>query len=48
VDITAQSGPGKLLGNLIGGLAHVLDSHASQQGVLSNLFGITRVLQGLL
>jgi len=48
VDITAQPGPGNLLGNLIGGLTHVLDSHASQQGVLSNLFGITRIIQSLL
>jgi hypothetical protein len=48
VDVTAQSGPGNLLGNLIGGLSHVLDSHASQQGVLSNLFNVTRLLQSLL
>jgi len=48
VDITAQAGPGNLLGNLIGGLSHVLDSHASQQGVLSHLFRVTRLLQALL
>jgi hypothetical protein len=47
VDITAQPGPGKLLGNLLGGLAHVLDSHASQQGVLSNLFNVTKLIDGL-
>ncbi len=29
VDITAQQGPGNLLGNLLGGLAHLLDSNAS-------------------
>jgi hypothetical protein len=48
VDITAQPGPGNLLGNLIGGLTHVLDSHASQQGVLSNLFNVTRLIESLL
>jgi len=29
VDITAESGPGKLLGNLLGGLSHLLDGPAS-------------------
>jgi len=29
VDITAESGPGKLLGNLLGGLAHLLDGPAN-------------------
>jgi hypothetical protein len=48
VDVTAQPGPGNLLGNLLGGLAHVLDSNASQQGVLSNLLRITRLLDALL
>jgi len=48
VDITAQPGPGNLLGNLLGGLSHVLDSHASQQGVLSNLFNVTRLIGSLL
>ena len=48
VDITAQPGPGNLLGNLLGGLANVLNSNASQQGVLSTLRGVTRELQALL
>lgn len=48
VDITAQPGAGNLLGNLLGGLSHVLDSNASQQGVLSNLFNVTRLIQALL
>ncbi len=29
VDITAESGPGRLLGNLLGGLSHLLDSNAN-------------------
>jgi len=29
VDITAESGPGKLLGNLLGGLSHLLDGPAN-------------------
>jgi len=48
VDITAQPGPGNLLGNLLGGLAHVLDSNASQQGVLSTLRGVSRQILALL
>jgi len=37
VDITAQSGPGNLLGNLLGGLSHLLDSNANTQGLLNKL-----------
>jgi len=37
VDITAQSGPGKLLGNLLGGLSHLLDSNANVQGLLNKV-----------
>ena len=37
VDITAQSGPGKLLGNLLGGLAHLLDSNANSLALLNKL-----------
>ncbi|HEY7118557.1 MAG TPA: hypothetical protein VH475_18345 [Tepidisphaeraceae bacterium] len=48
LDISAQPGPGNLLGNLLGGLTHILDSNASQQGVLSNLFNVTRAIGGLL
>jgi hypothetical protein len=47
VDVTAQPGPGNLLGNLLGGLANVLNSNASQQGVLSNLFNVTRQIDAL-
>jgi hypothetical protein len=37
VDIKTQSGPGNLLGNLLGGLAHLLDSGASTRAVLNRL-----------
>jgi len=37
VDITAQSGPGKLLGNLLSGLAHLLDSNANSLALLNKL-----------
>ncbi|MFL5244763.1 MAG: hypothetical protein ACJ8FY_21895 [Gemmataceae bacterium] len=37
VDITAQSGPGNLLGNLLGGLAHLLDSNAANTALVSLL-----------
>jgi hypothetical protein len=36
LDITAQSGPGNLLGNLLCGVAHLLDSNAPA-GTLANL-----------
>lgn len=42
LNITAQSGPGNLLGNLLCGVAHLLDSNASNNGlanVLNNLLG---------
>lgn len=42
LNITAQSGPGNLLGNLLCGVAHLLDSNASANGlaaVLNNLLG---------
>jgi len=43
VDISAQSGPGKLLGNLLGGLAHSLDN--SPAGALAaHLNNIGRVI----
>jgi hypothetical protein len=48
VDIGAQPGPGNLLGNLLGGLAHLLDSNASQQGVLSNLANVSNQILALL
>jgi len=37
VDITAQSGPGQLLGNLLGGLSHLLDGNANTQALLNKL-----------
>jgi len=48
VDITAQSGPGKLLGNLLGGLSHLLDGNAATQGLLNKLDKIARELTSLL
>jgi hypothetical protein len=47
--ITAQSGPGNLLGNLICDLAHLLDHHAGQQVIMTveNLIaGVIGVLVG--
>ena len=41
LDVTAQSGPGNLLGNLLCGVAHLLDSNAS-------LSGVAQVLDNLL
>jgi hypothetical protein len=37
IDITAQSGPGNLLGNLLGGLAHLLDSNANTTAIINKL-----------
>jgi hypothetical protein len=49
VDITAQPGPGNLLGNLIGDVGHLLDNtSASQQGILSNLNQVTSEIQSLI
>jgi len=48
VDIIAHSGPGNLLGNLIGGLAHVLDSNGNGGGVSAQLNHIIRVIDRLL
>jgi hypothetical protein len=42
LNITAQSGPGNLLGNLLCGVAHLLDGNGSNTGlaaVLNNLLG---------
>jgi len=41
VAITAQPGPGNLLGNLLGGLGNLLNSNANQQGILSNLANVS-------
>jgi hypothetical protein len=48
VAIGAQSGPGNLLGNLIGGLAHLLDSNAAVGAILQRLNQIAGVLDRLL
>lgn len=49
VDITAQPGPGNLLGNLLGGLGNLLNNtNASQQGILSNLNGVTQQITSLI
>jgi len=48
VDITAQSGPGRLLGNLLGNLSHLLDSHANLHGLLNTLDRIATQLTSLL
>jgi len=37
VDIAAQPGAGNLLGNLLGGLSHLLDSNANINGLLNKL-----------
>jgi len=48
VDITAESGPGNLLGNLLGGLAHLLDGHANTNALLNKLDKIADAISGLL
>jgi len=48
VDITAQSGPGNLLGNLLGGLAHLLDSHANTFALLNKIGKIAGEIAALL
>jgi len=48
VDISAQSGPGNLLGNLLGGLSHLLDSNANVNALLNRLNRIAGELAGLL
>jgi hypothetical protein len=48
VDIIAHSGPGNLLGNLIGGVAHILDSNGSTGGLSPLLNRIVGIIDGLL
>ena len=48
VDITAQSGPGNLLGNLLGGLSHLLDSNANTNALLNKLGMIAGEIAGIL
>jgi len=47
VDITAQQGPGNLLGNLLTGLAHVLDSQASPVAISILEAHVAHAIQGL-
>ena len=44
LDITAQSGPGNLLGNLLCSVAHLLDSQGSSTGIAQLLNQILRQL----
>ncbi len=48
IDITAQSGPGQLLGNLLGGLAHLLDSSAATTALLNKLENVAQQILTLL
>ena len=48
VDITAVPGPGNLLGNLLSGLAHLLDSNASQVAINAKIARIAREIADLL
>jgi hypothetical protein len=48
VDIIAHSGPGQLLGNLIGGLSHLLDSSASAVALTNKLDKIAHEILHLL
>jgi len=48
VDITAQPGPGKLLGNLLNGLTHLLDSSAASPALANKLFKIAHEIEKLL
>lgn len=48
VDITAEQGPGKLLGNLLGGLANLLNSNANVTALANALGRLARELRNLL
>jgi hypothetical protein len=48
VDITAQPGPGNLLGNLLGSVAHLLDNPSNPTALANLLTRITTILDGLL
>jgi len=48
VDIIAHSGPGQLLGNLLGGLSHLLDSPASAVALTNKLDRIAHEILHLL
>jgi len=48
VDITAQPGPGNLLGNLLGGIAHLLDNPSNPTALANLLTRISNLLGQLL
>jgi len=48
VDVIAHSGPGNLLGNLLGGLSHLLDSNASAVALTNKLDKIANEILTLL
>jgi hypothetical protein len=48
VDITAQPGPGNLLGNLIAGVAHLLDTSANQAAILTHLRQVANEILALI
>lgn len=48
VDITAQPGPGNLLGNLLGGVAHLLDNPSNGTALANLLTRISNLLGNLL
>jgi len=47
IDVTAQQGPGRLLGNLLGGLSHLLDSNANLIAIGNKLDRIAHTIAGL-
>jgi len=47
VDVIAHSGPGNLLGNLIGSVSHVLDGNGNGGGLAAQLNHIGSVIRGL-
>ncbi|HEV8293352.1 MAG TPA: hypothetical protein VGP94_15555 [Tepidisphaeraceae bacterium] len=48
VDITAESGPGKLLGNLLGGFTHLLDNPSNPTASANLLSRVSGLIGGLL
>src|SRR5204862_2647934 len=48
VDITAQSGPGKLLGNLLTSVAHLLDGPANGGAIANALNRVANAINNLL
>ena len=48
VAISAESGPGKLLGNLLGGLSHLLDGNANTHALINKLEKIAGRIANLL